>query len=60
MTSVNNLLVPGGLGFIGSHTVISIIEQTQASVVIIDDHSNCFPDVLPRIKTILKSSLKEE
>jgi UDP-glucose 4-epimerase len=59
MSSVRNLLVPGGLGFIGSHTVISIIEQTEASVVIIDDLSNCFPDVLARIQTILSSSLSE-
>lgn len=53
MTQIRNMLVPGGLGFIGSHTVVHIIEQTSASVVIIDDLSNCFDDVLERIKIIL-------
>lgn len=46
MSQIKNLLVPGGLGFIGSHTVVGIIEQTAAKVVIIDDMSNCFDDVL--------------
>lgn len=51
--SIKQLLVPGGLGFIGSHTVVGIIEQTDAKVVIVDDMSNCFDDVLVRIKKIL-------
>lgn len=46
MSSVKNLLVPGGLGFIGSHTIVHIVRQTDTNVVIIDDLSNCFPDVL--------------
>ena len=57
MAEIRNMLVPGGLGFIGSHTVVHIIEQTTASVVIIDDMSNCFDDVLDRIKAILSSKL---
>lgn len=43
---INNLLVPGGLGFIGSHTVIEIFQRTKANIVIVDDLSNCFTDVL--------------
>jgi len=54
------MLVPGGLGFIGSHTVVHIIEQTSASVVIVDDLSNCFDDVLSRIKHILSSKFSQE
>lgn len=54
------MLVPGGLGFIGSHTVVHIIEQTTAKVVIIDDLSNCFDDVLERIKAILSSKFTLE
>lgn len=60
MSSIKNLLVPGGLGFVGSHTVVSIIEQTQAKVIIIDDLSNCFDDVLDRIKLILSSKFTPE
>lgn len=51
------MLVPGGLGFIGSHTVVHVLEQTEASVVIVDDLSNCFDDVLGRIKQVLSSKL---
>lgn len=49
------MLVPGGLGFIGSHTVVHILEQTKANVIIVDDFSNCFDDVLLRIRMILSS-----
>lgn len=50
---VNNLLVPGGLGFIGSHTVIELFKSTKANLIIVDDMSNCYDDVLERVKTIL-------
>ena len=46
MSRVKNMLVPGGLGFIGSHTVVHLIEQTDVKLIIIDDFSNCFKDVL--------------
>jgi len=55
MSEIKNLLVPGGLGFIGSITVIHIIQQTDTNVVIVDDLSNCFPDVLERIHLVLSS-----
>ena len=53
------MLVPGGLGFIGSHTVVHVIEQTNASLVIIDNLSNCFDDVLDRIRLILSSKFTQ-
>lgn len=55
---INNLLVPGGLGFIGSHTVIEIFKKTKASIIIVDDMSNCFDDVLSRVKKILSTNYK--
>ena len=57
---INNLLVPGGLGFIGSHTIVELFHRTQVNIIIVDDMSNCFDDVLVRIKKILalKSSEK--
>lgn len=57
---INNLLVPGGLGFIGSHTIVELFQRTQVNIIIVDDMSNCFDDVLVRIKKILalKSSEK--
>ena len=60
MSNIKNLLVPGGLGFIGSNTIVGIIEQTNTNVIIIDDYSNCYEDVLERIKTILRKKFDEE
>lgn len=52
---VSNLLVPGGLGFIGSHTIVELFLATQANMLVIDDLSNCFDDVFERITTILEN-----
>ena len=60
MSSVKNMLVPGGLGFVGSVTMVRVMEETNTNVVIIDDTSNCFQDVLERIKFILEKKLKPE
>lgn len=58
---ITNLLVPGGLGFIGSHTVVHLLTQTPLSLILIDDLSNCFPDVLQRIqKAVSLSNVSEE
>jgi UDP-glucose 4-epimerase len=45
------ILVTGGLGFIGSHTVVALQEE-GFEVVIIDDCSNSSEDVLDGIRTI--------
>lgn len=45
------ILVTGGLGFIGSHTVVELIENGY-DVVIIDDLSNSKKEVIERLETI--------
>jgi UDP-glucose 4-epimerase len=45
------ILVTGGLGFIGSHTVVEL-QQAGHEAVIVDDLSNTTMDVLDRIATI--------
>jgi UDP-glucose 4-epimerase len=45
------VLVTGGLGFIGSHTSLELLKAGY-NVVIVDDLSNSFHDVLSRILTI--------
>ncbi len=45
------ILVTGGLGFIGSHTVVEL-QNKGYDVVIIDNCSNSSPDVLNRIQSI--------
>jgi UDP-glucose 4-epimerase len=47
-----NILVTGGAGFIGSHTVVSLVEA-GFNPVIVDDFSNSEPSVLAGLKNIL-------
>jgi UDP-glucose 4-epimerase len=47
----NRIIVTGGCGYIGSHTVIALIEN-DFEVIIIDDLSNSNEQVLERIKKI--------
>ena len=46
-----SVLVTGGAGYIGSHTVVELLNADQ-EVVIVDNYSNSKPEVLNRIKTI--------
>ena len=46
-----SVLVTGGAGYIGSHTVVELLKAGQ-EVVIVDNYSNSKPEVLNRIKTI--------
>lgn len=51
MTKRNKILVTGGLGYIGSHTVVELIES-GFDVTILDDLSNAEYMVLDRIEQI--------
>ena len=46
-----NVLVTGGAGYIGSHTVVELI-QAGHRAVIVDDLSNAKAEVIDRIETI--------
>lgn len=46
------ILVTGGAGYIGSHTIIDIFENTDWEVVSIDDYSTSNQDSYQRIKNI--------
>ena len=52
-----SILVPGGAGYIGSHTVIELLNSGR-DVVIIDNFSNSKKQVLERIKQITKKDFK--
>jgi UDP-glucose 4-epimerase len=52
-----NILVTGGAGFIGSHTVVALIEA-GFTPVIIDDFSNSEPGVLEGLKKITGKAIK--
>lgn len=46
-----SILVTGGAGYIGSHTVVELLNNDY-DVVIVDDFSNSHPTVLERIKEL--------
>lgn len=48
---MKNILVTGGMGFIGSHTTIQLI-QNGYNPIIVDNLCNSKPEVLNRIETI--------
>lgn len=52
-----SILVTGGAGYIGSHTVIELLTNDY-DVIIVDNFSNSTPEVLNRIKTISQKSIK--
>ena len=45
------ILVTGGTGYIGSHTVVSMIEQGYEPLIV-DNFVNSKPEVLDRIEMI--------
>jgi UDP-glucose 4-epimerase len=52
MNAKKNILVTGGAGFIGSHTIIELIEQTEYSVISVDNFSNSGEATFDRIEKI--------
>lgn len=52
-----SILVTGGAGFIGSHTVVELLEENE-DIIIVDNFINSKPDVLDKIKKITKKDFK--
>lgn len=52
MNSRKTILVTGGAGYIGSHTIIEILETTNFNVVSIDNYSNSSAKTFDRIEKI--------
>ncbi|MCT4544013.1 MAG: UDP-glucose 4-epimerase GalE [Vallitalea sp.] len=52
-----NILVTGGAGYIGSHTVVQLLEDGY-EVIIVDNFSNSKPESLKRIKEITGKDFK--
>ena len=50
---MDSILVTGGCGYIGSHTVLSLLEK-GLDVYIIDSNENSSPFVMNRLRDILK------
>jgi UDP-glucose 4-epimerase len=66
----STILITGGLGYIGSHTLVELIEsiyqnkltvpEATYKVLIVDDLSNSTDAKIPRLNKILKDSLQVE
>ncbi len=54
----NKILVTGGCGYIGSHTIIEILEQTDFEVISVDNLMNSSSDTLDRIERITGKRVK--
>lgn len=52
-----SILVTGGAGFIGSHTVVELLEKGE-KIVIVDNFCNSSPEVLDKIKQITNRDFK--
>jgi UDP-glucose 4-epimerase len=48
----DTIIVTGGAGYIGSHTIIELLENTDLNVVSVDNFSNSTADTYDRIKNI--------
>ena len=51
------ILVTGGCGYIGSHTVVELLDNNR-DVIIVDNFSNSSPEVLDSIKEITNKNFK--
>ena len=49
----SKILVTGGAGYIGSHTVLELAKAGHA-IVVLDNYSNSSPEVILRLRTILE------
>ena len=52
-----NVLIIGGAGYIGSHTVVELLDNNR-DVIIVDNFSNSSPNVLDSIKEITNKDFK--
>lgn len=52
-----SILVTGGVGYIGSHTVVELLNLNK-EVIIVDNFANSNPIVLDRIKKITNKDFK--
>jgi len=52
MSSKKSIIVTGGAGYIGSHTIIELLEQTDFDVISIDNYSNSSNKTYERILSI--------
>jgi UDP-glucose 4-epimerase len=58
MKEKKTILVTGGAGYIGSHTIIELVERTDFNIISIDNHSNSSAKTMERIEKITGKKIK--
>ncbi|MBI3519300.1 MAG: UDP-glucose 4-epimerase GalE [Bacteroidetes bacterium] len=56
--NTSTIIVTGGAGYIGSHTIIELLQQTDYTIVSIDNFSNSNTDTFDRIEAITGKRVK--
>lgn len=54
---LKNVLVTGGLGYIGSHVVLSLLVSGRYLPIIIDNAHNAYPQALERCNQIAQNEV---
>ena len=66
MSNIKTILVTGGLGYIGSHTIVELFNEeylkansinNNFEVVIIDDCSSCSDKIIPILEGMIKHKI---
>lgn len=52
-----NILIPGGIGYIGSHVVVDLLLKTTYNLTILDNYTNCTPQSLDKIYKVVSSEI---
>lgn len=55
---MKTILVTGGVGYIGSHTVVELLKNPEYDVIIVDNFSNSNPEIVNRLYDITKRPVK--
>lgn len=55
---METIIVTGGAGYIGSHTILELLKKTDLNIISIDNFSNSSPQAFERIKKITGATIK--
>jgi UDP-glucose 4-epimerase len=55
---MKTILVTGGAGYIGSHTVVELLKNPEYDVIIVDNFSNSNPEIINRLYELVKRPIK--
>jgi UDP-glucose 4-epimerase len=55
---MKTILVTGGAGYIGSHTVVELLKNAEYDVIIVDNFSNSNPEIINRLYEVTQRPVK--